>query len=338
MSLDTASEPSNASLSVRDAAALFEAPEPEQGQPEAQASDPAKAEPAKAPEATQADANPEKAEDAQQTEDDGATITIEVDGKAVEVKKSDLPDLYKNGLRQADYTRKTMEAAEQRKTADAEANKAREQRQQMAQGLQQNHALLVAALQEQDKIDWDALIQQDPQEYLKQKHLYDRRQAALQDTLAKSRQLGAAEQQERVKHLSDTVEREQQELLAKLPEWKDEKKAAADKQGIVQELLARGFEAERIFGKPFPDGTPNPDAPGLTDHKILLLVRDAMLYRKTMEKAKTAAQKVSNLPQKVERPGGGETNPLDGRTTAIKQLNKSGSVRDAAAVFDRIFN
>jgi hypothetical protein len=332
--LDTPSqEPSTAALSVADAAALFGgADEPEKEKPE-----PAKVD---APDADPAEvADSEKTEEVEkEAEPDEAKVTIEVDGKTVELSKAELADYYKNGLRQTDYTRKTMEAAEQRKAAEAESAKAREQRQQMQQGLQQNHALLVAALQEQDKIDWDALIQQDPQEFLKQKHLQERRQAALQDTIAKGRQLSAYEQQERVKQLHATIQSEQQELLAKLPEWKDEKKAAAEKQGIVEELMSRGFEAERIFGKPFPDGTPNPDAPGLTDHKILLLARDAMLYRKTMEKAKTAAKQVSALPQKVERPGGGEINSLDGRTSAMRHLQKSGSVRDAAAVFERMFN
>jgi hypothetical protein len=209
--------------------------------------------------------------------------------------------------------------------------------------LQQNHALLTAALQEQEKTDWDALLQQDPQEYLKQKHLQERRQAALQNTIAQARQLGALEAQERLKNHVQTSQREHQATLDKLPEWKDEKKAAAEKEEIAKELLSRGFPPEMVFGKYNRDGSPvldqygNIESPGLLDHRTLLLARDAMLYRKTMDKAKAAAKKVSDLPQKVERPGGGETNPLDGRTTAIKQLQKSGSVRDAAAVFDRIF-
>lgn len=321
--MDTPSqEPSNAALTLADAASLLG------GEPEEKKPEPEKVE---APEPVEADADPEKAEEVDaEDQPDEPKVTIEVDGKTVELTKAELAEHYKNGLRQADYTRKTMETAEQRKAAEAEANNARAQRQQMAQGLQQNHALLVAALQEQDKIDWDALLQQDPQEFLKQKHLQERRQAALRDTVAKGQQLSAYEQQDRVKALVETIEREQQDLLAKLPEWKDEKKANADKKAIVEELISRGFEPEVIFGKPFPDGTPNPDAPGLTNHKILLMARDAMLYRKTMEKAKNAAQKVSNLPQKVERPGGAEINPLDGRGTAMKQLQKSGSIQDAA--------
>jgi hypothetical protein len=337
--LDTPSqEPSTAALSVADAAALFGgADEPEKEKPEPEKVD--------APEVNTDDADPDKPEaEAPDGEPVAEKVTIEVDGKTVELTKAELAEHYKNGLRQADYTRKTMETAEQRKAADAEANQARQQRQQMAQGLQQNHALLTAALQEQDRIDWDALLQQDPQEYLKQKHLQERRQAALQDTLAKSRQLGAFEAQERLRLHVQTANAEHQATLDKLPEWKDAKKAAAEKEDIAKELIARGFEAEKVFGKYNRDGSPvldqfgNIENPGLLDHRILLLARDAMLYRKTMDKAKAAAQKVSALPQKVERPGGGEINPMDGRGTAMKQLQKSGSIHDAARLIGLISN
>lgn len=328
---------SNASLSVREAAALFSAPadEPKEQQP-AQA-EPAAVEPSQeAPDATQAETDPESVEQEPQTADE--TITIEVDGKAVEVKKSELPEIYKNGLRQADYTRKTMETAEQRKAAEAEATKAREERQQYAQGLQQTQAMLVASLQEQQKIDWDTLLQQDPQEFLKQKHLLERRQAALQETMGRQKQLGAYERAEAKKSLIASLEKEHQAVLDKLPEWKDAKKADAERGAIIKELMDRGFEQERIFGKPDPDGSPSLENPGLTDHRILLMARDAMLYRQMMAKAQAAAKKVEHLPQRVERPGGGESNPLDGRTKAMKRLESTGSVRDAASLFSLLRN
>lgn len=321
MALDTPATESNASLSVRDAAALFGGEPQEQQQPEAQATEPAKVEPQQAPEATQADPDPNEQEEAAT---EAEKVTIEVDGKTVELTKAELADAYKNGLRQADYTRKTMEAAEQRKAAEAEAAQAREERQRYAQGLQQAQALLQAQLQDQSQIDWNQLLETDPGEYLKQQHLANQRHAKLQEIQQEQQQLHAMFQHEQATQMQAFLRTQQEELLAKLPEWKDEAKAKTERAAITDYLKAMGLEESQINN--------------ITDHRVVLLSRKAMLYDQMMSKAKAAAKKVENLPQKVERPGGGETNPTDGRTTAMKQLAKSGSVRDAAAVFDRMFS
>lgn len=320
MTVDTAATPSNASLSVRDAAALFQAPEPKQ-EPEAKAAEPAPVEPEKVPEAPQAEAEPNEQEEA--GAEDSEKVTIEVDGKPLELTKAQLAEAYKSGLRQADYTKKTMETAEQRKAAEAETAKAREERQKYAQGLQQAQALLTAQLQEQGQIDWPKLLEADPVEYLKQQHLAQARQARLNQVLHEQQQLSARQQAEQ-DDASKAFLREQHEaLLAKLPEWKDDAKAKAEKTRIADYLKAQGLSSEQINN--------------MTDHRAVLLSRKAMLYDQMMSKAQAAAKKVAALPQKVERPGGGETSATDGRTTAMKQLAKSGSLRDAARVFENLF-
>lgn len=319
MALDTPASPeSNASLSVRDAAAMFNAP-PEQEQPakpEAQATEPAEVEPETTPEATQADTDAETVDEATPEPE---KVTIEVDGKTVELTKAELADAYKNGLRQADYTRKTMEAAEQRKAAEAEATKAREERQKYAQGLQQAQLVLQAQIQDQSQVDWQQLLETDPVEYLKQQHLANKRQAKLSEIQQAQQQLHAEFQQEQAAQMQAFLRTQQDELLAKLPEWKDPAKAKVERAAITDYLKSQGLEESQINN--------------ITDHRVVILSRKAMLYDQMMSKAQAAAKKVSQLPQKVERPGGGETNPLDGRTKAMRDLEKSGSVRDAAKLF-----
>lgn len=312
--MDTPQGESAASLSVSDAAALFERPQPE---PEAQATDKAPAEGSQEPtEATQAQAEPEKVDEPSDADE---TVTIQVDGKPVEIKKSELADHYKNGLRQADYTRKTMEAAEQRKAAEAESRKAGEERQQAMSALSQAHAVLQAQLHEQSQIDWNTLLETDPQEYLKQKHLAEARQAKLHHVIQQQQQLHQQHQADQAKAQESHLLQQRDELLAKLPEWKDEAKAKIEKAQLTEYLIAQGFDEKSLSG--------------ITDHRAVILSRKAMLYDKMISDAKAAAKKVANLPTKTARPGGGETNPLDGRTAAMQQLRKSGSVRDAAAVF-----
>jgi hypothetical protein len=317
MSMDTPAQPeSNASLSVRDAAALF-ASEPEQQQPEAKASENAEV---PKTEATEALADPEKVDDAAAEPE---KVTIEVDGKTVELTKAELADAYKNGLRQADYTKKTMEAADLRKAADADLSKAREERQKYAQGLQQAQSLVQAQLQEQSKIDWHQLRETDPTEFLKQWHLYSERQANLQGIVREQQQINAKAEAEQAEHVRSLLKEQQEQLLAKLPEWKDEGKAKSEKAAIMDYLKSQGLEEAQISN--------------ITDHRVVLLSRKAMLYDQMMSKAQAAAKKVENLPTKVAKPGGGETNPTDGRTAAMKRLGETGSVRDAANVFAKFF-
>lgn len=314
MSMDTASEPSNAPLSVNEAAALFGGETPEDK--------PEPTEEAQAPdEETQADPDPETEEEADP--EAPQTFTIKVDGKDVQVSAAEMAEHYKNGLRQADYTKKTMEAAEQRKAAEAEAYKARQERMQYAQGLQQAQAVLQAQLQEQSQIDWAKLLETDPVEYLKQQHLANQRQARLNQIGQEQQQLHARFQHEQGQQMQAFLRSQQEELLAKLPEWKDESKATAERTAIKEYLKGQGLEDAQIDN--------------ISDHRVVVISRKAMLYDQMMSKAKAAAKKVENLPQRTERPGGGETQGLDGRTTAMKRLSQSGSVQDAAAVFDRIF-
>jgi hypothetical protein len=139
-----------------------------------------------------------------------------------------------------------MEAAEQRKAAEAETTKAREERQKYAQGLQQAQALLTAQLQEQSQIDWQKLLDTDPVEYLKQQHLAQSRQAKLQQIAQEQQHLSARQQAEHAQQMHAFIETQQQELLAKLPEWKDESKAKAEKAQIKDYLKAQGFEDQAL--------------------------------------------------------------------------------------------
>lgn len=262
-------------------------------------------------------AEPEpKAEESEPEE--GEKITIEVDGKVVELSKAELAGYYKNGLRQADYTRKTMEAAEQRKAADAERQAALQERSLYAQNLQKMQAQLEGALEEQSRIDWDSLLQSDPVEYLKQQALAQKRQATLQQNLQQQAALQQQFQAEQQKAYIQTLQDQQEALLAKVPEWKDAKKASADKAALREYLLEQGYDKQSVDS--------------VADAKAVVLARKAMLYDQMIAKASVAAKKVSTLPTKVERPGNGVSG-LDQRSSAFQRLAKSGKVEDAAAVF-----
>lgn len=301
-----ATEPATGPLNTNEAAEVFASMlNPEETKEEVK-------EEAQAVETTQEPADEAKAEP--------EMVKIDVDGFEIELPKDKAEKLEAERLRQADYTRKTMAAAEERKAAQAEAFKAQQERQAYAANLQRMQVQLEGALQEQHQnTDWDSLLQNDPAEYLRQQHLAQKRQAALQQTYAEQQKIYSQFEAERQEAFKRHISEQQQELVAKLPEWKDSQKAEADKRAIRDYLLKEGFDEAAVAN--------------VTDAKAVVMARKAMLYDQMMSKAQAATKKVSTLPTKVERPGVGESPGLDRRTAAFQRLGKSGKVEDAAAVF-----
>lgn len=319
--MDTSSTPTDSgSLDINQAGAAFAAmldpvEPPKEG-----------AEPEQKVEQAETSAEPNAQEEGSDAEPSDPTadeiVTVLVDGKPVELTKAQIAEAHKSGLRQADYTKKTTELAEQRKAVEAETAKAREERNQYAQGLQRAAAILEGQLQEQQNIDWQQLSVSDPAEYVKQLHLANARQAELQRVRQAEQGIQAQAKAEHEVALKSHVESQRSELIAKIPEWKDEAKMKAGATELREYLKTQGLSEQEIYS--------------VTDHRAIVQSYKAMKYDQMMSKIATNAKKMDNVPQRVQRPAGGETQALDRRAAAYQRLSKSGSVEDAAAVFASI--
>jgi hypothetical protein len=247
------------------------------------------------------------------------SFTIKVDGKDVTLTADEMAEHVKAGMRHQDYTRKTTEVAEQRKAADAEITQARAKRDEYAVKLEQfsgqaNYEL--NALQAQLT---DELLQTDPVAYLSTQRIVEKRHAELQQAQRELQQINGQRQTEAAEAQRQNLQQQHEQLVAKLPEWKDPAKAKVEAAKIKDYLATQGYEAG--------------DA-DFSDHRQIVLANKAMQFDALMERARGAAKKVAAAPPKVERPGNAETaKPGDGRTTAMKNLQKSGSINDAAAAF-----
>jgi hypothetical protein len=268
-----------------------------------------------AQEEAKAEAAPEE-----QADDSADTVTIKVDGKDVQMTKAELAEHYKNGLRQADYTRKTMETAEARKAAEAEANKAKAERDSYAEKLQHFAIQQNGTIQELQSQLTEELLTSDPVEYLKLERTLHARQAQLQQAQQELQQIGLQQKHEQEQSAQSYRAQQLEALQAKLPEWKDPAKAKAEAEQIKDFLSAQEFSAE--------------DIAQLGDHRLILLARKAMQFDALQAKAREAVKKVQAAPAKVEKPGNSQVAPTDGRTRAMKQLESSGgSLSSAANVF-----
>jgi hypothetical protein len=248
-------------------------------------------------------------------------LTIEVDGKQVTLTKAELAEAYKNGLRQQDYTRKTMEAAETRKTADAELQQARAERAQLAQQLNTFSIQADGDIQQLQAALTDELWESDRDQYLNYERILKQRQALKAQADQRLQHLNAQFQQEQAQATQEYMRQQHQALLDKLPAWKDPAKAKQEASDIKAYLISQGLtEQEAEF----------------TDHRHVLLARKAMLHDALMERASKATKKVAALPRMVERPGVAAPSKPDGRTEPMKRLAKTGSINDAAAAFNAI--
>jgi hypothetical protein len=254
-----------------------------------------------------------------EAEPDDPAVVVKIDGREVEVKLSELKSSYQ---KDKVSTERFMAASETKKQAEAEIARTQQERQTYIQNLQRLQVQDEAALAQQQNIDWSALLKSDPVEYLEQQRLAQERQARLNQVYTEQQriayQLEAEGQAQRASHL----QQQQEELLAKLPAWKDTAKASAEKAALRDYLLQAGYDGETV-GQ-------------LSDAKAVVIARKAMLYDQMVAKASAATKKVSTLPTRVERPGVGESPQMDRRSAAFTRLSKSGSVDDAAALFASI--
>lgn len=273
--------------------------------------------------AKQADADqpPAKAED----DEPAYTLKLKVDGKEEEraFKRSELVEK----LQKAEAAQKRFEeAAAVRKAAEAEGRAAVQERAQLAQALQHFTRQLQASAPPEPNPE---LLNSDPVEYLRQQHQYSAFQQQAQQAQAAQAHLMRQEQAAQEQWYRSRLEAESAALVKAIPEWADETKAKAGKEGVKQTLAALGFAPEEIGS--------------VADSRVVVLAHKAAqldAVRAELDALKAANAKAqteitSRLrglpPVRTERPGSAETGSTDGRTRAMQALKRSGSINDAAA-------
>jgi hypothetical protein len=268
------------------------------------------------------EASSESDEDAQEQEQSSEPpkFTVKIDGKEQEVELNELINGYQ---RTADYTRKTQALAEQRKAAEAELNAVREERQTYAQ--------LLTALQQQiqqqqeNPIDMESLYRDDPIEWVRQTELQRQRNEKLAASQAELQRLNQLQQAEVQRSMKARLEQEAQLLVEAIPEWKNADTAKSEKAALIEFGLKEGFQED--------------DLKGVADHRVVKLLRKAMLYDRITAKQATIKPKPPTVQQsKVIAPG----NPKSAKVStsevvrAKQRLAKTGNVRDAAKLFEHL--
>jgi len=226
--------------------------------------------------------------------------SFEVDGQEVT-----LDELKLGYLRQADYTRKTQAAAEQRKAAET-------QQQNYESSLQSLLAAAGADLSRFEGVNWEGLAVQDPGQYQQAKAIYEQAQSTY--NLIR----GQAEQ-----HMTQMQERAQAEL----------KQRAQESLGILKSTIPSWsndlyYEIGDYAQKEL--GVSSDEFNNIADHRSITAMWKAMQYDRA--KTVTAEKKVKASPQKTLSGSKADANKVNSGETYRKardNLRKTGSM-DAA--------
>ena len=241
---------------------------------------------------------------------------VTVDGSEIEVTQDELINGYS---RQQDYTRKTQELANQRKTIEQQAQELSQRDALYKQLLPKMEAELQASMV--DEPDWKTLVDEDPVAYVREQQIWNEKKEKLEAAKAEKQRLEQEAYEKQQQQLAQFVQEGQQKLLEIVPEWKNAEVAQKEKLAI------------RDYGINVLGYAPQ-EMDAIYDYRALLGLRNAWLNSKTVEATKK--KPTQKAPARVARPGTTTRKKSVAPAKRAKQvLAKSGKVQDAAKVFEQ---
>ena len=245
------------------------------------------------------------------------TYTVKVAGQEYNVTLDELRNGYS---RDADYRRKTEDLAYDKKQFQTESEK---QRQDYSTKLSELNQMMSVAQQqlnaEINSADLEKLYEEDPTEAARIEHRLKKKQEKLNQAMQKT-------QSEQKKQFDGFLQDQQRKLVQKMPEFSNPEKASQLKSSMKNTLNSYGFNDQEIAQ--------------VYDHRIVMLVNDAMKFR-SMQKAKPNMAKKISKPGKVFSSGVKQSKAdinLKTRKDKLSRLRKSGSTKDAASIFLDMIN
>ena len=204
-------------------------------------------------------------EDLDEEQDPGEWHTVKVDGEELQVT---LDEALKGYQRDADYRKKTMTLAEERKAITAEKTRISELVEQVDSFIKR----------EEEAIDWDDLRHNDPAEYI-----------AKQEEMGKAREIRQSALSEQQSQVQEQLQKEKGSLVELMggEEWTQEKRNT-DLTLAGEYLTQKGFKDD--------------DISKIMDHRLWKVIFDAAKadkYQKTEAKVK---EQVRKAPKSV-KPG-----------------------------------
>lgn len=258
----------------------------------------------------------DQAEDGEEEDDTEEGRFVAKNGKVrlPDGSVSTIEDLIQGNLRTADYTRKTQEAAAERKQVEEYRAVLSQYENQLAQARDLTVRILEAKM---PKAPDDVLAFEDPVGYIQAKAQYERslnEYQQYQHILSQERQHAELVQAREMEQLRA---RETNLMLEKVPELKDRERAP--------KVLARIADTAEQYG------LSRDELMSITDHRVIVALRDLARMKAAQGEGKAKAQaKIANKPPVTT--GSKRVHPAERRgrevDAAFQRLNQTGSIRD----------
>lgn len=256
-------------------------------QPPQQAVEPASDEPSAQPEPVAADPEYANVEDylaKANIEPDSfysLPVTVKIDGKTSQVK---LADVLKSYQLEGHVQQKSIALADkQREWEGTQAQQKQALEQNLSQAKELGNLAHQWLLAEYQKIDWNQLRATNPGEWVVLNTEFNQRAAAIQNHLAQVQQKQQELAQEQQNALKERLPKEQEQMLAARPEWRDAKQFQEARDGISDYARKLGFTDAEIGG--------------IFDHRFMLILHDAARFAQLQASSPQAAKRVRAAPQ-----------------------------------------
>ena len=274
-------------------------------------------------EANESDAESDDYESEVEQEDDGEeqeqpTYLVKAAGEEREVTLDELIKSYQLGT---DYTKKSQAVAEERKAVESERQAVQEAK-QMRDTYAQRLEMIEQMLQPQQEENLDYLKETDPIGYSVKVAEMVQREKQLAAVQAERYRINQQQEQDRQMQMQSVVAEEMQKLSASIPEFADPAKGETIRNDI------------RTYGKQL--GFSDNELAAVYDSRAVLTLYKAMQYDKLVASKPAITKKVNEAPKAIKS---GVSKPRDSNAEETRKLKArakaSGSIRDAASVFER---
>ncbi len=289
-------------------------PEPDQSEPtdnvEAEASDDAPVEEVEA-EAHSVEVEAESTESELSTEETEAQeepLYIDLDGE--EVSLEDVKKWKSGHMMDADYRRKTMALADERKKFEAE----RQEFNSLAEELKSKKAELEAAIKlDEEGVDWEELREYEPERYIEMKEKLEKRKKLASEISSR-----IPEQ----KPQTFNVQEEQKKLFESHPDW--------IKDGKPTEVFQK--DSDTFYSYVKKHGFSQAEANDVLSANLFNAVLKAAKYDELKEKSDKVKKQVRKAPLTTKPKQSGKTSLQSQYEDALAKLKRTGKPEDAVAV------
>ena len=269
----------------------------------------------------------EAEEESEETEgeEEEELYAVTVNGEEVGVS---LDELLSGYSRQSDYTRKTQEIANDRKEMESlqqqynsEIAQIQQERQQYMDALTNVMQGSMGELEKFANVDWNALRENDPIEYVTTREQYREAQEKIQGLQNEQARAAQIQQAQNNQAQHQMLQVEKGKLVEALPDWGEpekQKELATKLQSYAKE---QGFTSDELNS--------------LIDHRSILVLLKAQKYDQ-LQKSNVKSKKLKNKPKVIRAGSGTSTTKSDKskRAAQMKRLRGTGHIDDASTLLE----